>query len=102
MAERPRKPLFPNPFYVVLLLASTAFVVTALGYFVSPMVEQQALAQRGAGPGPGSRALAAWFDRNGPFSLGVEFALMFVFGVLAMATDHWFPSKPPRNVQGPQ
>jgi hypothetical protein len=100
MADRPRKPLFPNPFYVVLLLSSTAFVITALAYFVSPMVEQKALAQPGAAQGAASRTLAHWFDRNGPLALGVEFTVMFVFGVLAMATDHWFAPKAGRRGDG--
>ncbi len=100
MPDRPRKPLFPNPFYVILLLSSTAFVVTALAYFVSPWVGQKAAQDPGAGPGAGSRALAEWFDRNGPLALGVEFAVMLLFGVLAMVTDHWFPEKPARR--GPE
>ena len=102
MADRPRKPLFPNPFYVVLLLASTAFAVTALGYLVSPMVAEQGARKGAAGPGDGSRALAAWFDRNGPVALGVEFVIMLLFGLLAMATDHWFPSRPARAGPRPQ
>jgi hypothetical protein len=94
MPDRARKPLFPNPFYAILLLSSTAFVVTALAYFVSPWVGQKAAANPGAAPGAGSRALAEWFDRNGPLALGVEFGVMLLFGVLAMATDHWFAAKP--------
>jgi hypothetical protein len=98
MSERPTKKLFPNPFYVLLLLASTAFVVTALGYLISPTVLQQAANRRAAdAPKPGSDALAAWFDRRGPVALGVEFGLMLVFALLAMATDRWFPAKPVRK-----
>jgi hypothetical protein len=99
MAERPRnrKPLFPNPFYVVLLASSTAFAITALAYFVSPNIEQRAIRNPGAAPGAGSRALAAWFDRNGPLTLGIEIALMFVSGLLAMATDRWFTPAPARE-----
>lgn len=94
MADRPQKPLFPNPFYVVLMLTSTLFVVTALAYVVSPYIGVDANGVRQAArPGVSSLALAAWLDRNGPMALGVEFALMLVFGLLAMATDQWFPSK---------
>lgn len=98
MADRPRKPLFPNPFYVVLLVASTLFVMTALAYVVSPWVGAEAEGvQQAARPGAASQALADWLDRKGPLALGVEFVLMLVFGLLAMATDHWFPSKVKRT-----
>jgi hypothetical protein len=97
MAERPRKPLFPNPFYVALLAASTAFAITALAYLIGPSLEQKAARGPGAGAGAGSRALAAWFDRNGPMALGVEFVVMLVSGLLAMATDRWFSAAPARK-----
>ncbi len=96
MAERPRKVLFPNPFYLALLLSSAAFVATALMYYVSPMVLQRALERPGPGPGPGSRALVDWLDRRGPLALGFEFVVMLVTGALSMATNHWFPVKPER------
>lgn len=100
MGDRPRKPLFPNPFYLILLLVSTLFVVTALAYVVSPWVGADLAqagpvhgqAQRGR-PGPASLALADWLDRQGPLTLGVEFVVMLIFALLAMATDHWFAAK---------
>jgi len=95
MGDRPRKPLFPNPFYVGLLVASTLFVMTALAYAVSPWVganpDGVPLAKR---PGAASLALANWLDRRGPLALAVEFLLMLIFGLLAMATDRWFTAKP--------
>jgi hypothetical protein len=95
MTDRLRKALFPNPFYLILLVASSVFTVTALAYLIGPSIEQRALDHKGAGrPGPGSLALTAWLDRNGPIVLAVEIGLMFVSGVLAMATDRWFPAKP--------
>ena len=48
---------------------------------------------RGRGRRPGSLALAGWLDRHGPLALGVEFVVMLVVRVLAMATDHWFPAE---------
>lgn len=96
MADRPRKALFPNPFYLLLITASTVFVLTALGYLVSPNVQQQAAHRPGAGPA--SLALADWLDRNAPTALAVEFAVMLVAGLLAMATDRWFPSRPASKV----
>jgi hypothetical protein len=93
MADRPRKPLFPNPFYVVVLLASTLFVVTALAYCVSPWAAESAAARGGGAPSASSARLAAWLDRHGPTALGIEFVVMLIFGVLAMAMDSWFGEK---------
>jgi hypothetical protein len=89
MPGRTRKS--PNPFYVVLLLASTTFVITALAYLIGPYEARRNVANP---HGALSRALADWFDRHGPAALAVEFFVMLVTGVLAMATDHWFSKKP--------
>jgi hypothetical protein len=89
--NRPEKKLFPNPFYVLLLLASVAFVITTFGYLIGPTIQQQAAAKRP--PGEASIALAKWFDRMGPTALAVEFVVMLASAFLAMATDRWFPSK---------
>jgi hypothetical protein len=94
MVERTRKPTMANPFYVVLLLVSTAFVLTALGYLIGPFVQQAAIDHPENQQGPGSAALSGWLDRRGPLALGVEFGLMFVSGLLAMATEHWFSPRP--------
>jgi hypothetical protein len=98
MSDRPSKPLFPNPFYVLLVVASTVFTVTVFAYLIGPYIQQRALDHPGAGrPGPGSIAVTDWLDRNGPRMLAIEFLVMFFSAVLAMATDRWFPSKPPRQ-----
>ena len=76
-----------------MLIASTAFVVTALAYLVSPYVAQR----KGAGPGQGSLALAEWFDRRSPTALAIEFAVMLVSGLLAMVTDRPPDGKPWRG-----
>jgi hypothetical protein len=74
-----------------MLATSVAFVVTVLAYLVSPWVLDPA---RAVGePGPGSIAMAVWFDRNGPLVLGIEFSVMLVTGVLAMLTDPWFTAQ---------
>ena len=44
-------------------------------------------------PGPGSIKMAEWFDRNGPLTLAIEFVVMLLAGILAMATDSWFSSR---------
>ena len=81
-----KKSVFANPFYVGLMVVSSLFVVTALGYLFAPDVLKQ---------GPGrqrktSLTFAVWLDRHGPLILGIEFVVMLVTGVLAMATDDWF------------
>jgi hypothetical protein len=84
---RPRE-VFSNPFFVVLLGTSVVFVLTIFGYLVSPSIIVPNPAR--PRPGPNSVALAHWFDRNGPLLLGIEFVMMLLSGVLAMATDRWF------------
>jgi hypothetical protein len=80
-----------------MLATSVVFVATVLAYLISPWV--LAPAPAAGEPGPGSIALALWFDRNGPLVLGVEFSVMLVTGVVAMLTDPWFTAqsktKPP-------
>lgn len=88
-----KKPLCPNPFYVLVVLSGLAFVVTAMGWLVAPMIQEKARnAAGGAGPGAGSLAMAAWFDRWSVTALTVELVVMFVAGGLAMVADRWFKS----------
>ena len=83
-----------NPFYGLLMLASTLFVVTTLGYLVGPFIEQRAIDGRGA-----RSALAGWFDRKGVLALAIEFAAMCILAFLAVAMDrHFSEAKPRRDV----
>jgi hypothetical protein len=94
-----KREILANPFFVILLATSTLFVVTVLGYLVSPYVLAPAPA-RGQ-PGTMSAALAVWLDGHGPRVLGIEFLIMLLSGVLAMATDPWFsPRSRSRRVTG--
>ena len=85
-----RKPLYLNPFYVLVVLAGVAFVVTALGWLVASVIQEKARNPGGGVPGRGSLAIAAWFDRWSTTALTVELAVMIVGGGLAMAADRWF------------
>ena len=77
-----------NPFYALLMIASTLFVITTLGYLVGPFIEQRAI------DGVGNRsALASWFDRKGVAALAIEFAAMCVLAGLAVATERAFSGK---------
>jgi hypothetical protein len=92
MTGNPRKSeILSNPFFVILLATSALFVLTVLGYLVSPYVLTPQPARRP--PGPRSIALAEWFDRYGPMMLAIEIVVMVLAGVLAMATDPWFSSR---------
>jgi len=88
-----------NPFYVLVVAAGTAFVVTALGWLAAPMIQQKAKAagQGGAGPGAGSLAMAAWLDRWAVPALTVEVVVLIAAGLLAMATDRWFSREAGRD-----
>ena len=78
-----------------LAAASTAFVVTVLGYLIAPMVQQKAAnpAHGASVPGPGSVALVAWFDRWAVPMIAVEIVVMILCSLLAMASDRWFAPK---------
>jgi hypothetical protein len=86
-----RKPPLPNPFYVLVVLAGAAFVVTSMGWLVAPMIQAKAKDPGGgAAPGAASLAMAAWFDRWSTTALTIELVVMIVAGGLAMAGDRWF------------
>jgi hypothetical protein len=73
-----------NPCYVLLLLASLLFVMTALAYAVVPVLEDKA-AEAGQMPPP-----SAWRDAlrsEGWKWLVYEVAVMIVFGFLSMGLD---------------
>lgn len=86
-----RRSPFANPFFLLLVLVSTGFVMTALGYLVGPMVVQKAaddpglIAENAATPG-----LVAWLDRHAPTLLAAQIAAMLVLAILAMVTDGRF------------
>ncbi len=95
--SRPRKS--PNPFYVLLMVVSTVFVVTALAYSIGPTVVERAVEEAGPGETPKVPKAVAWLDREAPRLLTVEFSAMLALGALAMATDHWFGR--PRRIDRP-
>ena len=79
---------FPNPFYVALVVVSTAFVVTAIAYLMGPSVAAR------SDPDDASAArFVAVFDRYGPTALAVEFVVMLLTGLAAMLTDRLFPGR---------
>jgi hypothetical protein len=73
-----------NPFYLLLLLASLLFVVTALAYGLVPVLEQKAAE---AGNRPPSSAFRTTLHADGWKWLLYELAAMVVFGVLSMGLD---------------
>jgi len=82
---RPTKnPFFTNPFFMVLLVASIVFIVSALGYLMCPYVLEKAAAETS------SRRFAAWLDARGPLIMSIEFVVMLASAITAMATDDWF------------
>ena len=73
-----------NPFYLLLLLASLLFVITALAYALVPFLEDKAVqAGQTPPPSPFRESLRA----DGWFWLLGEVAAMLVFGVLSMVLD---------------
>lgn len=84
----------PNPFYVLLLLVSVAFVVTVLGWLIAPTVLAQAPEAVARGERPGTLAVAAWLERHSPSLLTYEILVLTAAAVLAVATDHLFAPPP--------
>ena len=73
-----------NPFYLLLLLASLLFVVTALAYAVVPALEEKA---KEAGEMPPPSPFRDALRTDGWKWLLVEVATMVVLGLLSMGLD---------------
>jgi hypothetical protein len=73
-----------NPLYLLLLLVSLAFVVTALAYALIPVLEQKAV-EAGSPPPPSPFRDA--LREHGATWLLYEVAAMVVVGLLSMGLD---------------
>ena len=81
MSKEPR-----NPFYMLLLIASLAFVVTSLAIVVVPWMEQKA---REMGEDPPPSPFRDLLRHDGWKWLLIEVAVMIVFGFASMGLDRW-------------
>lgn len=97
MPPNPRNVKFPNAFYVILLLTSTLFVMTALAWLVVPALKQISDEDRAKGAvarvDKRSLEFGDWIDRNAVKLLTYEFAVMLVSGGLAMSVDSWLEKR---------
>ena len=75
-----------NPFYLLLLIASCVFIVTALAYAVVPVLEQKA---RDMGQDPPPSPFRDSLRVDGWKWLLVEVAVMVVCGLLSMGLDRY-------------
>src|SRR2546428_112766 len=75
-----------NPFYFLLLLASFAFVLTALGYAVVPVLEKKAIE---AGEQSAVSGLSKILEKDGGTWLLYEVGAMILFGLLSMGLDRY-------------
>jgi hypothetical protein len=73
-----------NPFYLLLLLASLLFAVTALAYALIPVLEEKA---RDAGEPPPASAWRDSLRNDGWLWLLYLVGAMVVFGLLSMGLD---------------
>jgi hypothetical protein len=73
-----------NPFYLLLLLASVVFVITALAYAVVPVLEQKAVE---AGQAPPPSPFRDALRNDGWRWLLAEVAAIVMFGLLSMGLD---------------
>lgn len=75
-----------NPFYLLLLLASLAFVATALAYAIVPVLEEKAIAM---GEDPPPSPFRDSLRESGGRWLLYEVAAMLFFGLASMFLDRW-------------
>jgi hypothetical protein len=75
-----------NPFYVLLILVSVTFVITALAYAVVPVLEQKA---RDAGQAPPPSMFRDSLRHDGWIWLLCEGGAIAVLSVLSMGLDRW-------------
>jgi hypothetical protein len=73
-----------NPFYILLLLTSFLFVVTALAYALVPSLEQKA-AEMGQPPPPSE--MRDSLRRDGWLWLLIQVVAMILFGLASMVLD---------------
>ena len=73
-----------NPFYLFLLVASFAFILTALAYAIVPVLEEKA---KDAGTFPPASPFRDALRVDGWKWLLIEVAIMVVCGVLSMGLD---------------
>lgn len=84
MSTAPPEPR--NWYYLLLNVASIAFVITALAYALVPVLEQKA-AEAGNPPPPS--ALRDSLRRDGWLWLLVEVGFVVVFALASMGLDRW-------------
>ncbi len=75
-----------NPFYLLLLIASMAFIATALAYAVVPVLEQKA---RDMGEDPPPSPFRDSLRHDGWKWLLIEVAIMVALGLASMGLDRW-------------
>ena len=83
MASKPKP---KNPFYVLLVLAGTVFLVTALAYGVMMLRTSRPM----AGTTDSSPALMRFMRTNGNKLILIELAVLGVLTVAAIGTDDFW------------
>ena len=89
-----------NPLYLLLLLASLVFVLTALAYALVPVLEEKAFE---AGMARGSSPFRDALRADGWKWLLYELAAVFVVAIACMGLDRWRTARKERaeNKQPP-
>lgn len=86
MTDASRKRRLPNPFYVLVVVIGTLFVITCLAWLVLPVTG-------GEPGGAGNGVLINSFGRLAPKALAFQCVALVAAGLLAMATDRWFDAR---------
>ena len=86
-----QKPFAQNPFYVLVLLAGTVFLVTSIAYGF--MVFQQLHLAGAFASQQASHPLVVWLRSYGNHALVIELALLISFAFAAMGTDRFWDAR---------
>ncbi len=87
-----------NPFYLLLLLSSLVFVLTALACAVVPVLEEKA---KEAGEIPPPSSFRDALRTDGIKWLLYEVVVMMIFGLASMGLDRWRRYKKERSQPPP-
>jgi hypothetical protein len=90
------RPRSVNPFYVVLIVVSVAFVVTVCGYTLLTFLT---ISTARSGETGGEHGLLSFMDRHGVSLMLAEVALLAVTTVGAITTDHYWAKRAYRQAQ---
>jgi hypothetical protein len=84
-----------NPFYLLVVVAGVAFVVTACAQAATDLKQ---IRPGAPAESPAAMALITWLQTNGTRALAIELAVLAVATVLAITTDGFWHRRAQRRI----